>query len=109
MSKSKEKASASTIERLHDSDDDYVLRILSNSGVYDNRCMLDSGCTLHMIFRRDWSSDYETNGGTITMGNSVTCKRIDIGSIWVCCLDGIMRTIIKVCHVLDLKNLGCFG
>ena len=37
MSKSKEKASASIVEQVHDNDDDYVLTTSCNSGVYDNK------------------------------------------------------------------------
>ena len=52
MSKSKEKASASIVEKVHDNDDDYVLTISCNSGAYDNKWIVDSGCTLHMTFRK---------------------------------------------------------
>ncbi|KAK4735806.1 hypothetical protein R3W88_010067 [Solanum pinnatisectum] len=37
MSKSKEKASGSIVEQIHDFDDDYVLTTSCNSGVYDNK------------------------------------------------------------------------
>ena len=50
MSKSKEKASASIVEQVHDNDDDYVLTKSCNIGIYDNNWVLDSGCTLHMTF-----------------------------------------------------------
>ncbi|KAH0773643.1 hypothetical protein KY290_010780 [Solanum tuberosum] len=74
MSKSKEKASASIVEQVHDFDEDYVLTTSCNSGVYDNKWSLDFGCTLHMTFRRDWFSSYETSGGTVLTGNIATCK-----------------------------------
>lgn len=52
MLKSKEKESAFIVEQVHDDDDDYVLITSCNNGVYDNNWVLDSGCTLHMTFRR---------------------------------------------------------
>ena len=52
MSKSKEKASASIVEQVHDNDDDYVLTTSCNSGVYDKKWVLDSGCTLRMTFQK---------------------------------------------------------
>ena len=102
MSKSKEKASASIIEKVHDNDD-YVLTTSCNNEVYNNKWILDSGCTLHMTFRKDWFSSYETSKGTVLMGNNATCKIVGIGSVNVRCHDGIMRTITEVRHVLDLK------
>ena len=59
MSNSKEKASASIVEQVHDNDDDYVLTTSCDSGFYDNKWVLDSGCTLHMTFQTDWFSIYE--------------------------------------------------
>ena len=85
MSKSKEKASASIVEKVHDNDDDYVLTTSCNNGFYDNKWILDSGCTLHMTFRRDWFSSYETSRGTVLMGNNATCKIVGIGSVHVRC------------------------
>ncbi|KAH0640081.1 hypothetical protein KY285_036667 [Solanum tuberosum] len=104
MSKSKEKASTSIVEQVHDSDDDYVLTTSCNSGVYDNKWVLDSGCTLRMTFRRDWFSSNETSGGTVLMGNNATCKIVGIGSVRVRCHDGTVRTITEVRHVPDLKK-----
>ncbi|KAH0652718.1 hypothetical protein KY289_030396 [Solanum tuberosum] len=77
--------------------------LLSNE-VYDNKWVLDSGCTLHMTFRRDWFSSYETSGGTVLIGNNATCKIVGIGLVRVRCHDGTMRTITEVRHVPDLKK-----
>ena len=52
MSKSKEKVSASIIEKVHDKDDDYILTTSCNNGVYNNKWILDSGCTLRMTFQK---------------------------------------------------------
>ncbi|KAH0653063.1 hypothetical protein KY289_030741 [Solanum tuberosum] len=104
MSKSKEKASSSIVEQVHDFDDDYVLATSCNNGVYDNKWGLDSGCTMHMTFRRDWFSSHETSGGTVLMGNNAICKIVGIGLVRVRCHDGIVRTITEVCHYPDMKK-----
>ncbi|KAH0661104.1 hypothetical protein KY290_027072 [Solanum tuberosum] len=93
MSKSKGKVSASIVEQVHDSNDNYVLTTSCNSGVYANNWLLNFGYTLHMTFRRYWFSSYETSGGTVLMGNNATCKIVGIGSVRVRCHDGIVRTI----------------
>ncbi|KAH0712532.1 hypothetical protein KY289_008491 [Solanum tuberosum] len=104
MSKSKEKASASIVEQVHDPNDDYVLTPSCNSGVHDNKWVLESGYTLHMTFQKDWFRSYETSRGTVLMGNNATCKIVGIGSIHVRCHDGTVRTIIEVRRVPDLKK-----
>ncbi|KAH0672246.1 hypothetical protein KY284_023333 [Solanum tuberosum] len=77
--------------------------LLSNE-VYDNKWVLDSGCTLYMTFRRDWLSNYEISGGTILIGNNATCKIIGIGLVRVRSHDETVRTITEVRHVPDLKK-----
>jgi len=105
MSKSKEKASASTVEQVHDFDNDYVLTTsCNNNSSYGNKWVLDSACTLHMTFRKDWFSSYEKSGGTVVMGNNATCAIVGIGSVRVRCHDGVVRTITQVRHVPDLKK-----
>ena len=106
MLKSKEKASASIVDQVHDNNDDYILTTSCNGRVYDNKWILNSGCTLHITFLRDWFSSYETRGRTALMGNNATCKIVGIGLLHVRCLDEIVRTITEVHNVPDLnKNL----
>ncbi|KAH0724812.1 hypothetical protein KY284_000677 [Solanum tuberosum] len=47
---------------------------------------------------------YETSGGTVLMDNYATCKIVDIDSVRVPCHGEIVRTIIEVRLVLDLKK-----
>lgn len=54
----KEKASASIVEYVHHYDNEYVSTKSCNSGVYDKKCILESSCTLHIIFQKDWFSSY---------------------------------------------------
>lgn len=105
MSKSKEKASASTVEQVHDFGNDYILTTLcNNNSNYGNKWVLDSACTLHMTFQKDWFSSYEKSGGTVVMGNNATCAIVGIGSVRVPCHDGVVRTITQVRHDPDQKK-----
>ena len=104
MLKSKEKVSASIVEQVHDNDDDYVLTTSCYSGVYDNKWVLDYGCTLHVIFRKNQFNHYETSRRTVLMGNDANSKIVVVGSDRVCCHDEILRTITEVYHVPDLKK-----
>lgn len=54
--------------------DEYILTTSCNNGVYGNKWVLDSGCTLYMTFQEDWFNSYDTSGGTVVMGNNTTCK-----------------------------------
>ena len=38
------------------------------------------------------------------MGNDVPCKAIDIGSVQIKMHDGVVKTLIEVRHVLNLKK-----
>jgi hypothetical protein len=53
--------------------------------VYDdhyNKWVLVTACTFHMSLKRDWFANYElVNGGSVLMGNNVTCKIIGIGTV----------------------------
>ncbi|KAK3027610.1 hypothetical protein RJ639_042363 [Escallonia herrerae] len=55
----------------------------------------------------DWFATYcSFDGGKVLMGNDVACKVVGIGSIQIRMQDGILRTLINVRHVPELrKNL----
>lgn len=50
LCQSPKKASASIIEQVHDFYDEYILTTLRNSGVYDNKWVLNSNCTMQTAF-----------------------------------------------------------
>ncbi|KAK3010279.1 hypothetical protein RJ639_011887 [Escallonia herrerae] len=73
--------------------------------------ILDTGYSYHMSPNRDWFATYLSfDGGKVLMGNDVTCKVIEIGSIHIRLQYGIVRTLSDVRHVPELrKNLISLG
>ncbi|CAA2974391.1 Retrovirus-related Pol poly from transposon TNT 1-94 [Olea europaea subsp. europaea] len=73
--------------------------------------ILDSGYSYHMCPNRKWFTTYRsTDGGTVLMGNNHSCKTVGLGSIRIKMHDGVIRTLIDVRHVPDLrKNLISVG
>jgi hypothetical protein len=52
-----------------------------------------------------WFDTFKScNAGTILMGNDVMCKAIGLGTVKVHMFDGIVRILINVKYVLDLKK-----
>nr|GEZ29034.1 retrovirus-related Pol polyprotein from transposon TNT 1-94 [Tanacetum cinerariifolium] len=67
--------------------------------------IVDSGCTFHMIPHQSWFITYESfNGGNVYMRNHYICPVIGKGNIQVKIHDGVVRTIMGVRHVPDLKR-----
>jgi hypothetical protein len=47
--------------------------------------------------KRDWFANYElVNGGSVLMGNNVTCKIIGIGTVRIRMHDVIVRALTNV-------------
>lgn len=78
---------------------------------YSSNWILDTGCSYHMCPNRKWFTSYKAiNGGTVLMGNDQGCETVGIGTIRIKMHDGIVRTLIDVRHVPDLrKNLISLG
>ena len=67
--------------------------------------ILDSGCSYHMCPYRDWFTNYQSiDGGKVLMGNNAACKVVGIGAIKIKMFDGIVRTLLDVKHVPELKK-----
>ncbi|KAK2976251.1 hypothetical protein RJ640_021962 [Escallonia rubra] len=59
-----------------------------------------------MCPNRDWFATYcSFDGGKVLMGNNVTCKVVEIGSIQIRIHDGIVRTFTEVRHVPELRKI----
>lgn len=73
--------------------------------------ILDSGCSYHMCPNREWFTTYRsTDGGTVLMGNNHSCKTEGLGSVRIKMHDGVVRTLMDVRHVPELrKNLISVG
>ena len=83
---------------------DDVLSICSISQ-YKEEWLLNFGGCHHMCLYESWFSSYQsTNEGVILMGNNVSCKTVGIESINIWMFNGIVRTLIEVRHVLELKK-----
>ncbi|KAL8140268.1 hypothetical protein V2J09_006289 [Rumex salicifolius] len=78
---------------------------------YSSNWILDIGCSYHMCPNRKWFTSYKAiNGGTVLMGNGHGCETVGIGTIRIKMHDGIVRTLMDVRHVPDLrKNLISLG
>ena len=58
-----------------------------------------------MCSHRHWFVTYEKkSGGNILMGNNVPCKSVGIGYVKIKMHDGVVRTLIEVYHVPELKK-----
>ncbi|KAK3029672.1 hypothetical protein RJ639_039164 [Escallonia herrerae] len=77
----------------------------------DGRWILDTSCSYHMCPNMDWFATYHSfDGGKVLMGNDVACKVVEIGSFQIRMHDGIVRTLIDVRHIPELrKNLISLG
>ncbi|GKC14004.1 retrovirus-related pol polyprotein from transposon TNT 1-94 [Tanacetum coccineum] len=67
--------------------------------------IMDSACSFHMSPNRDWFVTYEEfEGGHVFIGNDSPCKVVGIGTIRIKKHDRVVRTLIDVRHVPDLKK-----
>ena len=52
-----------------------------------------------------WFVTYENkSGGNVLMGNDAPCKFVGIGFVQIRMHDGVVRTLIEVCHIPELKK-----
>ena len=68
--------------------------------------VMDSGCSYHMTFKRDWFQNYqEINGGKVLLGNDHECKVLGIGDIRLKMVDGSFKTLTAERHVPELREI----
>ena len=66
---------------------------------------LDSGCSLHMCPNKNLFINYEAyDGGVVVMGNDAICKVVGRDIIRLKMFDGLIRELVNVRHVPDLKR-----
>ena len=83
--------------------EDEVLTVSPNDP--RDQWILDSGCTYHMTPRRDWFLEYESlEGGTVLMGNNMSCNVVGIGKVRLRMWDGSVKVLENVRHIPDLKR-----
>ena len=61
-----------------------------------------------MISPREWFHKYEPiSRESVYIGDNHAFEIIDIGTVKINMFNGMVRTIEKVRHVKDLKNISC--
>jgi hypothetical protein len=89
---------------------DEVLSV-SSSLQYQEEWKLDSGASHHMCSHRNWFISYQSvDEGVVFMGNGIPCKIVGVGIIRIRMFDGIVRELMDVRFVPELKiNLISLG
>uniref|UniRef100_A0A2C9VA95 Retrovirus-related Pol polyprotein from transposon TNT 1-94-like beta-barrel domain-containing protein n=1 Tax=Manihot esculenta TaxID=3983 RepID=A0A2C9VA95_MANES len=65
----------------------------------------DSTCSFHICLHKEWFSSYElVDKGVVLMGNDHHYKVFGIGTIKIRMYDGMIRTLIDVWYVPDMKK-----
>ena len=83
---------------------DQVLSV-SNNLQYQEEWKLDSSTSHQMFSHRNWSIYYQSiDEGVVFMGNGIPCKTIGVDSVRIRMFDGIVRELMDVIYVPDLKS-----
>jgi hypothetical protein len=83
---------------------DQVLSVSSNLQ-YQEEWQLDLGASHCMCSHRNWFISYQSiDEGVVFMGNGIPCKTVGIGSIRIRMFDGIVRELMDVRYVPELKS-----
>jgi hypothetical protein len=83
---------------------DQVLFISSNLQ-YQEEWKLDSCASCHMCSHRNWFISYQcVDHSVVFMGNVIPYKTVGVGSIRISMFNGIVRELMDVRYVPDLKS-----
>ena len=83
---------------------DQVLSVSSNLQ-YEEEWQLNLGASHHMFSHRNWFIYYQSvDEGAVFMGNGIPCKIVGVGSIRIGMFDGIVRELMDVRYVPELKS-----
>ena len=67
--------------------------------------LLDSSALHHICPHKYWFDSYQTvNDGIVLLGDNHSCKIVWVGSVRLKMFDGVIRTLIDVRHVPELKK-----
>ena len=78
--------------------------IVCNISKYNEEWILDSGASHHICPHKDWFDPYQiVNDGIVLLGDNHSCKIVGVGSVKIKMFDGVIRTLIDVRHVHELK------
>lgn len=68
--------------------------------------ILDLGCSYHMCPNRDYFYSYQlVTGEIVLMGKNVAFKTVGMGIIWIKTYDEVVKTLIDIRDVSDLKKI----
>ncbi|KAG7597916.1 Reverse transcriptase RNA-dependent DNA polymerase [Arabidopsis suecica] len=90
----------------------YVSEALSSTDIHlEDEWVMDTGCSYHMTYRREWFEDLnEDVGGSVRMGNKTVSKVKGIGSIRVRSEAGLVVLLTNVRYIPDMdRNLLSLG
>jgi hypothetical protein len=77
--------------------------ISSNTHAYHEAWLVDSGPSFHMTPHREWFCEYERyDGGDVFLGDDSTTRIIGRGKVKLRLIDGRIRTLPSVLHILGL-------
>jgi hypothetical protein len=83
---------------------DEALSICSISQ-FQQEWLLDFSASHNMSSHRNWFCSYQSiDDSVVFMGNDITCKSVGIESIKIKIFNGIVRMLMDVRHVRDLKK-----
>jgi len=84
-----------------------VYLVSSRTHAYHEAWLVDSGASFHMTPHREWLCEYERyDGGNGFLGDVLTTRIIDRGKVKLRLIDGRIRTLPGVLHILGLaRNL----
>ncbi|KAK1613221.1 hypothetical protein QYE76_036894 [Lolium multiflorum] len=101
-----------------DSSDGDCLAVLVACVSRDDEWILDTACSFHICYNKDWFSSYESvqSGDFVRVGNDNQCSIVGIGSVQIKTHDGMTHTLIGVKHIpsmarnlISLSTLDCDG
>lgn len=66
---------------------------------------MDSGCSFHAAPNKNWFTTYQCmDSSKVQLGNNAECDVIGVGDVRIIMLDGMVRTLTRVRHVLEFKK-----
>ncbi|KAM3338113.1 putative protein isoform X1 [Capsicum galapagoense] len=82
-----------------------IFLVTENIFCSNNEWILYSACSFHMCPNKDLFSIYDlVEGGVVLVGNNVACKIVGTGTVRIKIHDGIVKTLINVRCVPELKK-----
>ncbi|KAG8490593.1 hypothetical protein CXB51_013752 [Gossypium anomalum] len=103
--KGKQPEQSGETDIVEDYSDGELLVTSTNNPKVSEEWIIDSGCTFHMSFNRDWFTTYEiVYECVVLMENNVPCKIAGIGTIKIKMFDEVVRTLSDIRHVPELKR-----